>query len=286
MSNIANIMGMAAGGGGGIPAWAANLATGTSNRDNFTVSSIVGWIVFNDDGTKLIACNYSSQAVEYVLSTAYDLSTISASGNTFSMSSQNGEMFAATFSFDGTKMYGTGRQSNDGVYQYSLSTPFDITTASYDSVFFSVASQDNDPQGTLFKPDGTKMYVMSKSNSYTLFQYTLSTAWDISTASYDSVSFNFVTQNNTPRQVYINYAGDKMYMIGSQTSVNYVYEYDLSTPYDISTASYNGVSLNILDSGNPNGGSESPYGVTFSLDGTVMVIKGGTYSNLISWDLS
>ena len=64
----------------------------------------------------------------------------------------------------------------------------DLANASYDSVSFSVAGQDSVPFGLSFNNDGSKMYMVGTITD-TVFQYTLSTGFDLSTASYDSVSF-------------------------------------------------------------------------------------------------
>jgi len=85
------------------------------------------------------------------------------------VSSQDGGPEGLFFKDDGTKMYVVGR-ANDSVYQYILSTAWDVSTASYDSVSFSVASQDTSPTGLFFKTDGTKMYVVGSTND-TVYQY-------------------------------------------------------------------------------------------------------------------
>ncbi|GAI59670.1 unnamed protein product, partial [marine sediment metagenome] len=74
------------------------------------------------------------------------------------------------FKPDGTKMYITG-EVTDTVYQYSLSTPWDVSTASYDK-YKDVSSQDTSPMGVCFKPDGIKMYIMGNKND-TVYQYSL-----------------------------------------------------------------------------------------------------------------
>ena len=56
------------------------------------------------------------------------------------------------------------------VYQYSLSTAWDISTASYDSISFSVSSESTQPVSVRFKSDGSKMYVLDVSNN-SVFQY-------------------------------------------------------------------------------------------------------------------
>ena len=74
--------------------------------------------------------------------------------------------------------------STDDIREYHLTTGFDISTASYDSLF-SVNSQDTNPRGLAFNNDGTKMFVAGWKNQR-VFEYHLTTGFDISTASYDS----------------------------------------------------------------------------------------------------
>ena len=124
------------------------------------------------------------------------------------------------FKPDGTKMYVIGYVS-DRVHQYTLSTAWDLDTASYDSVSFSVRSQESFPRDVAFKPDGTKMYVVG-SSSDTVYQYTLSTAWDLYTASYDSVDFDVAAG---PTSATFKPDGTKMYVIGSVNDK--VYQYSL-----------------------------------------------------------
>ena len=69
-------------------------------------------------------------------------------------------------------MYVVGN-TNDSVYQYSLSTAWDLSTASYDYSSFSVSSQDATPLGIAFKSDdGTKMYMAGVTNS-SVYQYSI-----------------------------------------------------------------------------------------------------------------
>jgi hypothetical protein len=70
---------------------------------------------------------------------------------------------------DGYKLF-TIRSSNDTVHQYNLSSAFDLSTASYSSISFSVASQETTPYSLFFKPDGTKMYIAGNTND-TIYQY-------------------------------------------------------------------------------------------------------------------
>ena len=61
----------------------------------------------------------------------------------FSVSSQDNNPQNVFVKPDGAKMYVVGLQ-NDKIYEYDLSTPWDVTSASF-LQDFSVASQDTDP---------------------------------------------------------------------------------------------------------------------------------------------
>jgi hypothetical protein len=50
--------------------------------------------------------------------------------------------------------------TSDDIYQYSLSTAWDLSTASYDSVSLSVSGQDANMSGMCFNSDGTKIYTV------------------------------------------------------------------------------------------------------------------------------
>jgi len=64
--------------------------------------------------------------------------------------------------------------SGDDVNEYNLSTPWNISTASYVQNF-SVSSQDNDPQSIFFKPDGARMYILGNQGN-DVNEYSLGTA--------------------------------------------------------------------------------------------------------------
>jgi hypothetical protein len=186
-------------------------------------------VFFKPDGTKMYIVGFGSDAVyQYTLSAAWDISTASYDSVSFSVASQTLFPKSLEIKSDGTKMYVLG---DSAVYQYSLSTAWNLSTASYDSVSFSVATQDSDPWGLHFKHDGTYMYTVGPEND-TVYQYTLSTAWDISTVSYTGISFSVATQTTDPNGLYIKPDGTKMF-ITSVDPLDAVYEYSLTLPYTI-----------------------------------------------------
>jgi hypothetical protein len=116
-------------------------------------------LFFSPDGLKMFVLGDSGNEVnEYILSTAWVVSS-AVFAVTFSVSSQDGNPAGLFFRADGTKMYIVG-DLNNTVYQYTLSAPWSIASASYDNISFSVATQDAAPSGIFFKPNGLSMYMI------------------------------------------------------------------------------------------------------------------------------
>jgi len=151
-----------------------------------------------------------------------DVDTYSYASKSLSVTSQDTTPRGIAFSSDGTKLYIMGG-TNDTVYQYTLSTPWDISTGSYASKSLSVTSQDSDPRELAFSPDGIKLYVMGGTND-TVYQYTLSTPWDISTGSYASKSMSVSSQDTTPSGLAFSPDGNKLYITGIVNDTVYQYE--------------------------------------------------------------
>jgi DNA-binding beta-propeller fold protein YncE len=198
---------------------------------------------FNTDGTKMFVVGTNGQDVnEYTLSTAYDVST-SSFVDSFSVASQESSPYALAFNNDGSKMYVTGA-ANDTVYQYTLSTGFDVSTASYSSISFSYSAQEGVARSLSFNPTGTKMYIYGAVSS-AIFEYSLSTGFDVSTASYiQSFSVSSAWGHS------FNNDGSKLFFsVGTA-----IKQYSLSTPYNISTLSDDSISFSISSQAIDSGG--------------------------------
>jgi len=231
-------------------------------------------IAFNDDGTKMYVVGfYYDRVYEYSLSTPYDIST-AVYNDYLDVSAQDGTPEGLAFNNDGTKLYVVGSQ-NDRVYEYNLSTPYDISTAVYNDNL-SVSSQDVAPTDLAFNNNGTKLYIVGDGNNR-IFEYTLSTPYDISTAVYNDY-LDVSAQDGTVQSMAFNDDGTKLYVLGSDTDK--LYEYNLSTPYDISTAVYN----DYLD---VYGTSEEavPRGMTFNNDGTKLYIVGSGLVKVLEYEM-
>ncbi len=217
-------------------------------------------IKFNNDGTKMFVVEDNANAIrEYHLTTGFDISTASYD-SLFSVHSQDTNPRGLAFNNDGTKMFVAG-WSNQRVFEYHLTTGFDISTASYDSNL-SISSNAGGSNGLAFNSDGTKMFVNCANSSDEVVEYTLSTGFDVSTASYDS-SFVTQSQDTSPQGLAFSNDGKKMFVAGD--TGDDINEYTLSTGFDVSTASFVG-SFDVSSQGT------QPTGITFNNDGTKMFI--------------
>ena len=111
------------------------------------------------------------------------------------------EVRGVTVKGDGTKIFFTGLSGSDNVIkQFSLTTANNLSTADtvaydassntdgYKEYTFSDFTSGYTQHGLTFSSDGTKFFVLETDNGTSndfLHQYSLSTAWDISTANHD-----------------------------------------------------------------------------------------------------
>ena len=202
----------------------------------------------------------------FTLAFGIDISQAVYDNKSFSVASQTTSPFGIRFNTAGTKMYILGTNNPSSVYQYSLTSSWNVNTASYDNVSFRVDQQNTYPRSIAFNYNGSKMYMVGTNNPDSVYQYSLSSGWNLNTASYDNVSFSVASQDPAPDGLAFNADGTKMYIVGQ--SNNRVFQYSLSTPFDISTASYDDASLDVTSQ------DGSPCGITFKPDDSKMYIIG------------
>ena len=191
------------------------------------------------------------------------------------------------FNPDGTKMYMTGTSSNK-VFQYTLTTAFDIATAvgsapladTCQLTFDHRAGSDADITNLKFNNDGTKFFVVDTHNDQgeRIDVYTLSTAYDMSTCTYDS-SLELPTLENRA----LDFSNDgKMLFVFDQTGNYSVKQYSMATAFDISNAtlvkSYEGTNIEAIEN--------NAHGMIFSANGLKMFTTGAAEQTVIQFSLS
>ena len=182
----------------------------------------------------------------------------------FDVSSETGTPTTVIFNPTGTKMYVTGIMGGR-LAQYSLTTPFDITTTPTLDINQNIHSKEQRAQDVKFNSDGTIVLVLGTQGDG-IDSWSLSTPYDIRTMTVDSNTFAFIGGN--PRGFDFNNDGTKMFILNG-ASTNQVEEYKLSTPYDPSTKG----SAKIL-SVDPD--DSDHQGLAFSSDGKKMFVAKGS----------
>lgn len=216
---------------------------------------------------------------------AWDSDCYQYSGNNIDTT----DVYGLHFKSDGSVMFALANTDTRPLYilKYNLATAWDLSTANFDT---SPKRARNDfTQDIFFSQDGTKYYELSNDNNtdvYSLHQYDLSTAWDISSTSRTYVTSIFLRDDNdSPRGIYFDTTGTRLYEIGNGSSGvanDSVWQYSLSTPWEISSVTYEKAYGGITD---------VPRGIFFKTDGTKFYEVTGNnttreYYLSVAWDIT
>lgn len=242
-------------------AWLLDLANASYDNVSHDFNQASGYpsggLCFKPDGLKGWFVNATTDdVIEFTMSSAWDISTITIS-NTLDVSGKELSVASLFFKPDGTKLFITG-YSSDKLHSYTMSSAWDITTASFSETSDIVTGFS--PQGLFFKPDGTVCYVYDF-NSSRIRQFSLSSAWDCSVIT-DTNKFYSQHANG----IFIN--SDGTLLLTCDTTSDEVRQHTLSTSWDISTASYDSIMLSV------NSQEGFPYGFAIKPDGSKFYISG------------
>ncbi|SNS93446.1 Por secretion system C-terminal sorting domain-containing protein [Ekhidna lutea] len=227
-------------------------------------------ITFNNDGTKVYIVGTSNdQVFQYSLSTAYDVTTATLDGSSTSLNAQDDSPLALAFNDTGSRLFIAGGVS-ESILEYTLSTPYDVTSGfSYSNNSLDVSAQGY-PNGLAFSTDGMKLFTTSASTDQ-VSQFSLTSAYNISSGATLDGSYSVLDQENTPNGIAFSESGTKMVIMGSSTqaSQKYVHNYHLENAFDITsgvTPYENPVNINAYEFG--------PTDIAFSKNGARMFIVG------------
>ena len=230
---------------------------------------------FNEDGTRLVIVEGATDFIEqYTLSTGYDLTTLSYAGNGQRFNSNSGgtgdgQPRGIEFNDDGTKMFVVGNAA-DEINQYSLSTGFNVKTASFAQKIDITNTVGGGPHGMEFNDDGTKIFLNNKQKSVLEFHID---AYDIKPLGSVVNTIDLSDHlTKTLRGMEFGDNGKKFLVIEADCAslcfdVAKVHEFTLSTAYDVSSFTYEG-EFDILE------WEQDAQGLGFNPDGTSMYVLG------------
>ena len=240
-------------------------------------------LTFNNDGTKMYAlksANTNSVVIEFILSTAYDIST--ATENQTKNIYVDGSLIATqvVFNNDGTKMFIVNHGNQKEIDYWSLTTAFDISTATHDGAF-PISGQEARANSVAFNNDGTRMIVAGAGNmsQHRIHEYSLSTGFDLSSTVTHLNTEDLSSSHNYIDGITFKDDGTKMYTIRGSEHDNKISQFKLTTPYDVSTLSLEGT----FDTSSVSADSRE---LVFSNDGSKMFIIDDSNNKVHEFNLS
>ena len=140
---------------------------------------------------------------------------------------------------------------------------WNLLTAEYDNINFSISGEfsgGDRPRNVKFNPKGTRMYIVSNTDS-TLVQYNLSKNFDISSASFQSSKT--ISEGSSLASVFVTPDGNTLFTLDGADEVR---RYSINNQWDISDITY----IDIF--GSYNSIESQTSDITFSEDGKTLYI--------------
>ena len=199
-------------------------------------SYISGLFVAPDEDKFAITQPLPDDVINYTMSTAGDLSTVSVGSTVTDVTSTDPKMIYMGPVGQGTQTW-ISRNNSNQLKVFTNSTAWVMNTATGTS--YSLGA--NDAEAFWFSNDG---YYLFRVSTFDLYRFTLSTAWDISTAgSSTNIDMTSKVGSITAIQdMWMDSSGRRAFLAESGSS-GIIEEYNLTTAYDFSSAVYTGNSL-------------------------------------------
>jgi hypothetical protein len=235
-------------------------------------------------------------AIGFPAITAGSLTITTDLNGHFELPTTVGWLYGAAISPDGTKLFaldrrapgapGSGTTKTGKVHQFTAPAGWYNTfnvEPTYDNVSLSWAAQaGNYTRGLRFNTSGNRLYILNETDS--IYQYNLGTAWNLSGASYSNNSITLTTVASDVTSILFNNNGTKLYVLDKSSTT--IYQYTMSTPDDISTATYDGSASDYTIPGSPS----LVVDFSFNEDGTKLYVQQGAqlhrYSLSVAYDTS
>ena len=243
----------------------------SASTANFNTVSAVEYDVTGTDGTTVISKNART----------WEFGT-----KTLIVSTQAFTPQGVDFDNTGMKAFVVNASAGSlNVFQYNLTTPWDLTTGSYSSIFKSVTDVDSVPRAVKFSTDGLYMFIVGDTND-NIGRYTLTDPWNLSSITAAPPQI-YVLKNGTTGNTQITapqgvaFSTDGTIMFIANSFNNFIYQFNLSTPWSISTAVVQATTINV----NSLVGENNVQDVAISSDGTRLFIIGQAIDRIFEFNL-
>lgn len=233
----------------------------------------------SNDGAKMFVVSDTTNTVyEYALNFANSLQRVVYTGNSFDVSGETTAPRAIDISPDGLKMF-VMDASNEQILEYDLAEPNSLADGNVTDSGFTLDYFSTAPFGVGFdfSPDGKNIIICDVTDAK-VFLFTANTGFTFEDGTVDTEKeFDVSDESGSPVDAKWSADGLRFFMLGLDAVI---YQYNMTTASDVSTASYSEISFFTGDQGG------IPVDMTFSVDGlTLMVVEVGSDS-IYEYDLS
>ena len=197
------------------------------------------------------------------------MSTLSYSNKSVDVGPTTGsEPKAIWFESDGLTLYVSNNSTNT-VYKYTLSTAWDISTATYASSNYNMATYTTSINDVAWRSDASSYYALGNDQGGTtpdkIYQFDIPSGLTLAHTTHTKTGTIANAANNsvdsTPQKLMFNADGSQVYVSGDATDA--IFKFNLTTPWDISTIQQWNGSDSFQTSETTN-----PRGMAFNYDGT------------------
>jgi hypothetical protein len=164
----------------------------------------------------------------------------------------------------------------NGIVPIELFSDNTVSSFQYTGKSFSVSGQETASTGIHFKPDGTKMFIIGSSGD-DINEYALSTAWEITTATFTRVTAALT--DTSPSALRFSSDGLSAYVLGDTN--DRIYQHTLTEAWNVATLNTTATNTFTVTSQ-----EATPTGLAFNPTGTKMFVVGTTGDDINEYDLS
>lgn len=223
------------------------------------------------DGASLLVAEFAGDIHQFVLGTAFDISTAEFAGKIFDATAHQTQIRGLTWNNDGSKFHVLG-SNPDRLTTYSCSINYDI--ASVVTFVSDVAVAGGTPSGGNWTEDGM-LFTLTEETTNKVWAYDAILPFDISTIPSHS-SVILTAEETSPSDFVFSDDGTHAFLLGKQ--VDDVTPYVAGTAFDITT----------LTAGTPFSVATeetAPRNLAFNKGGTKMYILGNGSSEVLEYDV-
>lgn len=244
-----------------------NLNNGFATTGTPSYVNVVGMDISPTGDRVFLVSRDTDSIYRYDLSTPFDFTTASHV-QTLSLTGANINPYGIKFNSTGDRLFVLN--SNGPLLQWISTSPYTLSTGGiWQSYNYGTANMNN-TRGIAFNTDGTKMTVLTYGGTTGIHEFDLTTGFDPSTATYNSVYFNTAPYMTVPMNHWFNSTGTKLYV--ANNSGPKIHTFYLATPFDISSSN---ITVGPISNSAPGSGEQHQH--VFNANETELyVIKSGT----------